>query len=243
MRKKAIIVAGGWEGHEPDKVSVRFKKMLENEGFDVCIHHELEIYGEAGYLMEQNLIIPMWTQGTLYDDYHFNISRAVESGVGLAGIHGGMCDSFRWNTCWQFMTGAQWVSHPGVKWYDNPSVLDPDLLARHPVPPGGFDIEYTVNINRNSSSPITEGIEDFKITSEQYYLHVDPANHVLATTLVKDSEGPHVPNGPVTMPVIFTRLWGKGRIFYSSLGHVDRLFDEIPQLTELTRRGFLWAAK
>ena len=243
MSKKAIIVAGGWPGHEPDKLSVRFKKMLENEDFEVNIHNELEVYGDKEYLMQQNLIIPMWTQGELYDEYHFNISRAVESGVGLAGIHGGMCDSFRWNTCWQFMTGAQWVSHPGVKWYDNPSVLDPELLARHPVPPGGFDIEYTVNIDRNSSSPITEGIEDFTITSEQYYLHVDPANHVLATTIVKDGEGPHNANGPVTMPVVFTRLWGKGKIFYSSLGHLDHFFDDIPQIAELTRRGFLWAAK
>ena len=107
MSKKAIIVAGGWPGHEPDKLSVRFKKMLENEDFEVNIHNELEVYGDKEYLMQQNLIIPMWTQGELYDEYHFNISRAVESGVGLAGIHGGMCDSFRWNTCWQFMTGAQ----------------------------------------------------------------------------------------------------------------------------------------
>ena len=95
MGKKAIIVAGGWPGHESDKLSVRFKKMLENEDFEVNIHNELEVYGDKEYLMQQNLIIPMWTQGELYDEYHFNISRAVESGVGLAGIHGGMCDSFR----------------------------------------------------------------------------------------------------------------------------------------------------
>ena len=89
--------------------------MLENEDFEVNIHNELEVYGDKEYLMQQNLIIPMWTQGELYDEYHFNISRAVESGVGLAGIHGGMCDSFRWNTCWQFMTGAQGGPPPGVK--------------------------------------------------------------------------------------------------------------------------------
>lgn len=243
MQKKAMIVAGGWPGHEPDLMSVRFKKMLEAEAFEVGIYNKLEAYGNLDLLMNQDLIIPMWTQGELYDDYHFNISRAVESGVGLAGVHGGMCDSFRWNTCYQFMTGAQWVSHPGVKWYDNPSVLDPDLMARHPVPLGGFDIEYTVNIDRNASSPITEDIEDFTITSEQYYLHVDPANHVLATTIVKDSEGPHMANGPVQMPVIFTRLWGKGRIFYSSVPHLDHFFDDIPQINELTRRGFLWAAR
>ena len=98
MKKKALIVAGGWEGHEPELVSVRFKKMLEKEDFDVTISNTLDTYADQEYLMSLNLIIPMWTQGTLHDEYHFNISRAVESGVGLAGIHGGMCDSFRWNT-------------------------------------------------------------------------------------------------------------------------------------------------
>lgn len=235
-------MCGGWPGHEPFLVGERCKKMLEEENFEVELADALDAYADKEKLMGLNLIVPMWTQGTLLDDYQFNIADAVESGVGLAGCHGGMCDSFRWNTEYQFMTGAQWVSHPGVKWYHNVSVLDPEVMKRHPVPEGAFDIEYTVNICRNSSSPIVEGIPDFKVTSEQYYLHVDPAVHVLATTTVKDSEGPHATNGPVVMPVVYTKLWGKGKIFYSSLGHVDKIF-EIPEVSEIMRRGMIWAAK
>jgi uncharacterized protein len=110
-----------------------------------------------------------------------------------------------------------------------------------PSPDGAFQTDYVVNIKRGAASPITEGIPDFKLHSEQYYLHVDPCINVLATTQVNTS-GPHSANGPVTMPVVYTKLWGKGRIFYSSLGHVDNVF-EIPEVTEITRRGLLWAAK
>jgi hypothetical protein len=146
------------------------------------------------------------------------VIEAVASGVGLAGVHGGMCDSFRQSVDWQFMTGSQWVSHPG-----------------------GDGVPYRVNI-KNNSSVLTEGIKDFDVASEQYYLHVDPAVEVLATTDFPTIDGYHVPNGKVAMPVIYTKRWGKGRVYYSSLGHLASVFD-IPETVELMRRGFLWAAE
>lgn len=245
MKQKALIFHGGWQGHEPKLVSQRFKNILENEGFEVTVSDTLECLGDKSFLLDLDLIVPMWTQGDLDDRYAFNLSEAIESGVGIGGIHGGMCDSFRWSVEYQFMTGSQWVSHPGDKWYHHLSLLTEENLEYvrkfHASPADGFVTDYWVNIRRGAASPIVEGIQDFCLRSEQYYLHVDPCVNVLATTQI-NTVGPHSANGPVTMPVVYTKLWGKGRVFYNSLGHVNKVFD-IPEVSEITRRGLLWAAK
>ena len=147
------------------------------------------------------------------------VSYAVSRGVGLAGCHGGMCDSFRQSTEWQFITGGQWVSHPG-----------------------GDGIEYTVNIC-HGSSPITEGLSDFEVKSEHYYLHIDPAIEVLATTRFPLVKWRHASNKPVDMPVAWTKYWGAGRVFYCSLGHHDDVFDNSPNAEILMERGMLWASE
>ncbi len=243
--KNAFIFYGGWDGHEPGKVSKRYQDMLEKEGYSVIREASLERLGDVEFLKKQDLIVPLWTQGQMDDRFAFHVAEAVESGVGIAGNHGGMCDSFRWNIEWQFMTGSQWVSHPGDVWYHHISDLSPENLAYvqqyYPSPDDGFDTTYRVNVRRGAASPIVEGIEDFDVRSEQYYLHLDPCVNVLATTLVT-TEGPHSANGPVEMPVVYTKLWGKGRVFYCSLGHIDKIF-EIPQVAEMPRRGFLWASR
>src|SRR5690625_5107588 len=140
------------------------------------------------------------------------------SGVGLAGCHGGMCDSFRKNVDWQFMTGGNWVAHPG-----------------------NDGVEYMVNI-KHSSSPRLEVMEDFKVISEQYYLHVDLAVEVLATTRFPVVDAPHSFNKAVDMPVVWTKRWVLGRVFYNSLGHVANIV-AMPEVTEIMRRGFLWSAE
>lgn len=244
-KSKVLIFHGGWQGHEPKLVSERFKKMLEKEGFEVDVSDTLECLAEKEPLLDYDLIVPMWTQGHMDDRYAFHLSEAVESGVGIGGCHGGMCDSFRWNVEYQFITGSQWVSHPGDVWYHHISDLSPENLEYvekyYPSPEGAFETDYIVNVKRGAASPIIAGIPDFNIRTEQYYLHVDPCINVLATTEVT-TVGPHSANGPVTMPVVYTKLWGQGRVFYSSLGHVNAIFD-IPEVAEITRRGLLWAAR
>lgn len=217
--KKALIFRGGWDGHEPLLVSERFAGILRGEGFDVDIHDDQDILGNLDYLMGLDLIIPCWTGGEINGDYTKNVAKAVGAGVGMAGCHGGMCDAFRKDTEWQFITGGQWVSHPG-----------------------GDGVEYTVNVIR-SSSPIVEGIEDFLVWSEQYYLHVDPAVEVLATTRFPVVNYYHISNKPVDMPVVWTKYWGNGRVFYSSLGHHDDVFDKSPSAQIIMTRGMLWAAE
>ncbi len=247
MKKKAFIFYGGWDGHEPEKVSLRFKKMLENENFDVTRENSLDRLTDVEFLKSMDLVVPCWTQGDMLDSSCFPLSEAVMSGVGLAGVHGGMCDSFRWTVEYQFMTGSQWIAHPGNKYFHHPSKLSEEnwsyIEREFPLSDGDntFQTEYVVNFKKNSASPIVEGLEDFKVFSEQYYLHVDPCVNVLASTQVK-TIGPHSPNGIVDMPVVYTKLWGKGRVFYNSMGHQDVIF-EIPQVAEVTKRGFLWATR
>ncbi|WKA53142.1 ThuA domain-containing protein [Planococcus shixiaomingii] len=218
MNKKALIVQGGWDGHEPEQVARIYKDLLVAENFDVEISDTLDAYADAEKLLAINLIVPHWTMGEIEPQYVRNVSEAVISGVGLAGSHGGMCDSFRKNVDWQFMTGGNWVAHPG-----------------------NDGVEYMVNVN-SSSSPILEGLSDFKVVSEQYYLHVDPAVEVLATTRFPVSDGPHVLNKAVDMPVVWTKRWGAGRVFYCSLGHTADII-AMPEVKFIMKRGFLWAAE
>lgn len=218
MKKKALIVWGGWDGHEPDQIAEIFKGILEDESFEVEVSNTLESYADLEKLKSLDLIVPHWTMGEISKKYVLNISAAVMSGVGIAGCHGGMCDSFRNNVDWQFMTGGNWVAHPG-----------------------NDGVEYMVNI-KHSSSLLLEGFDDFKVVSEQYYLHVDPAVEVLATTRFPVVDGPHKANGAVDMPVVWTKRWGLGRVFYNALGHKADIV-AMPEVSSIMRRGFSWAAE
>ncbi len=216
--KKALIVRGGWDGHEPKQIGDLFAGLLEADGFGVTVSDTLEPFDDADDLKELDLIVPVWTMGELSNERAENVSEAIANGTGMAGCHGGMCDAFRTNVLWQFITGGNWVSHPG-----------------------GDGVEYVVNI-LNSSSPLTEGIEDFTVASEQYYLHIDPAVEVLATTRYPVFRWYHSSNGSVDMPVVWTKRWGLGRIYYTSLGHHADIM-QLPGPKELMRRGMIWAAE
>lgn len=217
--KKVLIVQGGWDGHEPQLTSKRFAHLMEKHGYVCEIADTLDALADAEALKKLDLIVACWTMGEIKHEYVQNVSKAVGAGVGLAGCHGGMCDSFRNDTEWQFITGGQWVSHPG-----------------------GDGIDYMVNI-RHGSSPIVEGLEDFLVCSEHYYLHVDPSIEVLATTRFPVYPFYHAANRPVDMPVAWTKFWGNGRVFYSSLGHHDDVFDKSPSAAVLMERGMLWAGE
>jgi hypothetical protein len=218
VARKALIVWGGWDGHQPQQVAEVFDRLLKKEGFETEVSTSLESFGDEGKMMGLSLIVPCWTMGVLSQEQQKTIAKAVSSGVGVAGCHGGMCDAFRSNCEWQFITGGQWVAHPG-----------------------NDGVKYTVRVTEKTH-PIMEGINDFEVSSEQYYMHVDPAVKVLATTRFPVADGPHTPNGAVEMPVVWTKWYGKGKVFYSSIGHTAALVESEPHLTIL-RRGCLWAAK
>ena len=213
--KKALMVYGGWPGHEPKQCVEIFAPLLEARGFEVEVSDTLDAYLDADKMGSLSLVVPCWTMGTIEIPEAQGLLEAVKGGVGLGGWHGGMADSFRNHTNYQWMVGGQWVAHPG-------NIVD-----------------YEVNVT-DQDDPITKGIPDFAMHSEQYYMHVDPSNKVLATTTFNPEVAPWV-NGTV-MPVVWKRMWGDGRVFFSSLGHVAADFD-VEEAKEIQIRGMEWAAR
>jgi type 1 glutamine amidotransferase len=215
--KKALIFYGGWDGHEPEQVATHMALLLTEKGFEVTslTYDDFKISTMA--LKDFHLIVPVVTMDKMDKELSEKISEAVASGRGFMGCLGGMCDAFRENVLWQFMTGGNWVSHPG-----------------------GDGVKYTVEI-KNSSSQLVEGIKDFQVISEHYYLHVDPAVEVLATTRFPNIHWYHSTNGLVDMPVVWTKRWGHGRVYYTALGHHADIV-QLPEVTELLKRGIDWVA-
>ena len=216
--KHALIIWGGWEGHQPAEVADIFADALQRHAFAITISTTLDALLDEEALATTDLIIPIYTMSTISKEQLRSLLCAIQRGVGIGGVHGGMCDAFRQETEYQFMTGGQWVAHPG-----------------------NADVTYDVHITRPDHF-ITDGVGNFRVTSEQYYMHVDPANQVLATTHFPTVDGPHVPNGPVEMPVVWTKYYGQGRVFYCSVGHQAHNVRQ-PEVLRLCTRGLLWAAQ
>ncbi|WP_280758139.1 ThuA domain-containing protein [Parabacteroides sp. PM6-13] len=213
--KKVLYVHGGWDGHEPIQCRDIFVPWLKAEGAEVFEFDNLECYEDAELMGKVDLIIQHWTQGTISRGQERALLTAVKSGIGLAGWHGGTGDSFRNNIEYQYMVGGQWVAHPGNV------------------------IPYRVNIT-DKKDPVTRGLSDFDMKSEQYFMHIDPNVKVLATTTFSGEHNEWI-DGAV-MPVAWKKQYGKGRVFYSSLGHVAKDFD-VPEALEIMKRGIRWAAE
>lgn len=209
-----MIVWGGWSGHEPEQGAKIVSDMLAAHGFRVRVETSTKAFADPA-IADLSLIVPIITMAKIEKDELANLTGAVREGVGLAGFHGGMCDAFREAVDYQFMTGGQWVAHPG-------NVID-----------------FRVNITK-PDDPVMKGIGDFDYHSEQYYMHVDPSNEVLATTTFTGEHAPWIDG--VVMPVAWKRRHGEGRVFYSALGHVAKEF-EVPQMRTIFERGMLWAAR
>ena len=217
MAKKALISWGGWDGHEPQECSAIVESILKAAGYDVETFASMDVYEDKEKMQSLDLVVPAWTMSQIAPEQHAGLLEAIKAGVGVAGWHGGVGDSFRNNTEFQWMVGGQWVAHPG-----------------------GI-VDYTVNIIKHDD-PIVAGLSDFEMHSEQYYMHVDPGNEVLATTTFTGEHGDAPWVAGTVMPVVWKRMFGKGRVFYSSLGHVAQDFD-VPEVKEILRRGMLWATR
>jgi len=178
------------------------------------VSETLDSYLDADFMKSLDLVVQVFTMSTITGEQEKGLLNAIKGGVNIAGWHGGLGDAFRNNTYYQYMVGGQWVAHPG-------GVID-----------------YEVNII-DHDDPITKGLPDFKMKSEQYYMHVDPGNEVLATTRFNADHDSWI-DGTV-MPVVWKRMFGKGRVFYTSLGHVAKDF-EVPEAREIMQRGMLWAS-
>jgi type 1 glutamine amidotransferase len=212
--REALIVWGGWNGHEPEKGARVVGEMLERHGFKVYVEDSTEAFADPA-IADMSLVVPIVTMAKIEKEEVENLAAAVRGGVGLAGYHGGMCDAFRDSVDYHFICGGQWVAHPG-----------------------GI-IDYQVDVAA-PDDPIMQGLSSFAYRSEQYYMHVDPSNHVLATTRFSGEHAPWIEG--VVMPVVWKRRHGQGRVFYSSLGHVTSEF-AVPEMRTIFERGLLWAAR
>jgi uncharacterized protein len=213
-QKKVLFVFGGWQGHEPVQCRDIFVPWMLSLGWDVTVSDTLDSYADARLLGSLDLIVQTWTMDKIGRANLEGLLAAVKGGVGLAGWHGGLGDAFRQETEYQFMVGGQWVAHPG-------NIID-----------------YTVQIV-DPEDPITHGLSDFAVKSEQYYMHVDPNNTVLATTRFGAEHAPWIDGA--TMPITWKRVYGKGRVFYTSLGHTADVF-KVKEALTMMQRGILWAS-
>ncbi|WP_172328167.1 ThuA domain-containing protein [Mangrovicoccus sp. HB161399] len=214
MTRKALVFYGGWDGHEPGPASEIAAGLLAAEGFEVTREEGTAILATAD-LAGFDLIVPVMTMAEPEKEEVAALTAAVEAGTGLGGFHGGMGDTFRKNTDYQFMVGGQFVAHPG-------NVID-------------YRVEMAA-----PGDPLLAGIGDFDYRSEQYYMHVDPRIEVLAATVFSGEHAPWVAG--TRMPVVWKHRHGEGRVFYSALGHKAAEFEH-PQMKEILRRGLLWAAR
>ena len=216
--RRALVVRGGWEGHVPVEATERFIPFLEREGFEVEVREDLEVYTDADRLRDTDLIVQCWTQGTATDEQVNGLSAAVRAGTGLAGWHGGIVDSFRASPDYLHLTGGQWAAHPG-----------------------GFVEHEVVVVPERADHPIVAGLDRWQLNTEQYWTLTDGINDVLATS--RFLAGPDTPwQQDMTAPAVWTRQWGQGRIFVSTIGHkLDDL--DVPDVRVLTERGLLWASR
>ncbi|MDI6401355.1 ThuA domain-containing protein [Balneolaceae bacterium ANBcel3] len=213
--KKVLYVYGGWDGHEPEESVDIFVPWMESEGADVTVSDTLDSYLDEELMSSLDLIVQIWTMGEISRDQQSILLKTIQNGTGIAGWHGGLGDSFRNSVDYQFMVGGQWVAHPG------------DI------------IDYRVNITRHDD-PVVQGLSDFDMHSEQYFMHVDPNVHVLATTKFTGEHAPWIEG--CTMPVTWKKYFGKGRVFYTSVGHVMADF-EVPEAMTMLQRGIRWASE
>ena len=222
MSKRALFIAGGWDGHEPLETSNFMIEEIKKFNIESEIVQDLEVLADLKYLQDFDIILPVWTMGKI-DDNNWeiknskigNLQEAVESGIGLAGWHGGMSDAFRDNTNYQFLVGSQFVCHPG-----------------------NF-VDYKVEIIQKEHE-VVKGINDFNVHSEQYFLHIDPSINIIAST--KFNKKYHDWIDGVEMPIAYTKKWGKGKVFHCSIGHYLKDFENF-NVVKLITRGINWATK
>jgi type 1 glutamine amidotransferase len=216
--RRAIVVRGGWEGHSPVEATDRFIPHLKEHGFDVEVHDGPEVYADVEQLAATDLVVQCYTQGEATDQQVLGLSAAVAAGTGLAGWHGGVVDSFRGSPDYLHLTGGQWAAHPG-----------------------GFVRHHVEVVPSRATHAIVAGLDRWELDTEQYWVLTDALNDVLVTTTF--AVGEDTPwREPLTCPAVWTRQWGRGRVFVSTMGHKLEDLDH-RDVRLLTERGLLWASR
>ncbi|WP_226966359.1 ThuA domain-containing protein [Tessaracoccus defluvii] len=228
--REALIVRGGWDGHMPVETTDFFIPFLEANGFRVRVEEDNEVYTDVSLMRATDLVVQTVTMSEISWEAFLGLRAAVEAGTGMAGWHGGIIDSYRNNADYQQMMGALFAAHPG----------------KHPDERKGEQednyVPYRVHVtDRGRSHPIMKGVDHFDLVTEQYWVLHDEYLDVLATT-TQDVRAWDPWNRQITSPAIWTRQWGKGRIFVSTPGHRIEIVED-PTVRGIIERGMLWAAR
>lgn len=230
-QRRALVVRGGWDGHQPVETTDSFVPFLTENGYEVHVEDETTVYADADYMAGVDVVVQTVTMSTIADDELRGLTTAVRAGTGLAGWHGGIADSYRSSSDYLHLIGGQFATHPAK-------------ASREELPGDGTDcfVRYTVDIvPEKADHPIVAGISDFELTTEQYWVLTDEYNDVLATTTIAAPDY-HPWHRPVTCPAVWTRQWGDGRVFVSTPGHnLDVVND--PNVRTIIERGILWASR
>ena len=228
--RRALVVRGGWDGHQPVEATDRFIPFLEEQGFAVSVHDSPRVYADAATMSAIDLVVQCNTMSSIEREEIAGLRAAVESGTGMAGWHGGIADSYRSEVDYLQMIGGQFAHHPGK----HPDELRGEQADNY--------IPYRVDIVPEAADhPIMRGLSSFDLTTEQYWVLSDPLNEVLATTTIQSR--PWNPwSEPVTSPAVWTRRWGQGRIFVCTPGHRVEVLDD-DNVRTIIERGLVWASR
>ncbi|WP_281898940.1 ThuA domain-containing protein [Phytohabitans aurantiacus] len=230
MTRAALVVRGGWEGHQPVRATELFIPFLEGNGYAVRVEETTEVYADAEALAATDLIVQCVTMSQITGDQVAGLRTAVEAGTGFTGWHGGICDSFRASSDYLQLVGGQFATHPGKEPCERVGDERDNFLP------------YTVNVtDLGRTHPVTAGVDDFDLRTEQYWVLHDDLIDVLATT-THPTQPWHPWHRPITSPAVWTRRWGAGRIVVTTPGHsLDVL--ENPTVRTIIERGMLWATR
>jgi type 1 glutamine amidotransferase len=228
--RRALVVRGGWDGHQPVAATELFLPFLRAQGFEVDVHETNEVYADAEVMAATDLVVQSVTMSSIGHDELWGLRGAVEAGTGLVGWHGGIADSYRNSSDYLQLVGGQFATHPGKE----PSLRVGDETDNY--------LPYTVEItDLGREHPITAGLDDFELESEQYWVLHDDLVDVLATT-THPTQPYHPWHRPITSPAVWTRHWGKGRIVVATPGHTPEVLQH-PSVRAIVERGMLWAAR
>lgn len=199
---KTLVYAGG-EIHDWKGCGDKIQEALAADGrFEITrVDDDLDCLLE---LDPYDVIVFYHTVTTITDAQLLGLLHFVEGGKGYVGVHSA-ADSFRDCPAYRSFVGGHFVTHPRYR-------------------------EYQVSVTE-VEHPITEGLDEFCVTDEQYITSYDPRNTLLASALWKGE----------AMPVVWVKPWGQGRVCYIALGHNAESCAD-PTFRTLLVRGTLWAA-
>ncbi|MFF2453171.1 ThuA domain-containing protein [Isoptericola sp. NPDC058082] len=230
MTRRALVVRGGWDGHQPEAATDLFLPFLREQGFEVRVETDNEVYADADAMAATDLVLQCVTMSQISGPALQGLRAAVEAGTGLAGWHGGIADSYRNSSDYLQLVGGQFATHPGK---------EPHL--RHGDQTDNY-LRHTIELtDLGREHAITAGLDDVELETEQYWVLHDDLIDVLATTTHPAPDW-HPWHRPVTSPAVWTRQWGAGRVFVATPGHSADVLEN-PTVRTIVERGLLWASR